>query len=82
MIKMSRNFEHSLAKNLKQNPKEFCRYCKSKLKGKSRLGDLQTMDSRLANDDKEKAKLLNDYFTSVFTHEKLENIPNLESTSN
>ena len=40
------------------------------------------MDGRPISDDKEKAKLLNDYFTSVFTHEKLENIPNLESTSN
>jgi len=43
------------------------------------LVDLQTMDGRLRSDDKEKAELLNEYFTSVFTHEKLENLPNLES---
>ena len=37
------------------------------------------MDGRLTSDDEEKAELLNYYFTSMFIHEKLENIPNLES---
>ena len=74
---LNREFEHNLAKNLKMNPKDFWRYCKSKLKSKSRLGDIQTKEGSLTSDDNEKAELLNDYFTSVFTKENLDNIPTL-----
>ena len=79
---INKDFEQNLAKNLKHNPKDFWRYCNSKMKSKSRLGDLQDKDGKLTNDDSEKAELLNDYFTSVFTRENLENIPNLSSRIN
>ena len=76
---LSRDFERNLAKNLKNNPKDFWRYCKSKLKSRSRLGDLQRDDDSLTSEDTEKAELLNTYFTSVFTRENLDNIPNMKS---
>ncbi|KAK2157631.1 hypothetical protein LSH36_188g10014 [Paralvinella palmiformis] len=49
---LSRNFERNLEKTSNRTRKEFWGYCKSKLKSKSRLGDLQTMDGRLTSDDK------------------------------
>ncbi|KAK2149969.1 hypothetical protein LSH36_428g01051 [Paralvinella palmiformis] len=54
---------------MKNSPKEFWRYYKSKLKNKTGLGDIQKEDGSLTNDDHEKAEILNKYFTSVFTRE-------------
>ena len=79
---ISNDFKPNLEKNLKHNPKDFWRYCNSKMKSQSRLGDIQDKDGKLTNDDSEKAELLNDYVTSVFTRENLENIPNLSSRIN
>ena len=72
-----RDFEHNLATNLKHNPKAFWRYCKSKLKNRSRLGDLKTESGDRISDDSAKANLLNEYFASVFTLEDIENIPDI-----
>ena len=49
------------------------------MKNKPRLGDLKTSEGVLVQGDKEKADLLNKYFASVYTQEKLENQPSLES---
>ena len=66
------------ARNVKQNPKAFWRYCRSKIKNRSKLGDLKMADGKLTGDDDEtKADLLNSFFASVFTHENTD-IPVLE----
>ena len=73
---LCRDFEYNLAINIKQNPKAFWRYCKSKLKNRSKLGDMNMADGILTGDDKLKADLLNHFFVSVFTHENT-HIPDL-----
>ena len=72
---LCRDFERKLACSLNENPKDFWRYCKSKLKNKSGLGDMQQVNGNLTSDDREKAELLNTYFTSVFTREDTSVIP-------
>ena len=74
---ISVQFERKLADNLKENPKYFWRYCKSKLKNKTGLGDMITDQGQLTSDDQEKAELLNRYFASVFTREDTVSIPTL-----
>ena len=74
---LCRDFEHKLATNLKHNPKAFWRYCNTKLKSRSKLGDLETPTGNLTSDDTTKAELLNQYFASVFTNEDLVNIPDI-----
>ena len=73
--KLRRNFESQLATNLKQNPKAFWRYSNSRLKTKTTLGDLRDDDGVLVSSDKAKAELLNKCFCSVFTRERLSDIP-------
>jgi len=74
---LCRDFEYNLARNVKQNSKAFWRYCKSKMKNRSKLGDLKTADGKLTGDDETKAELLNSFFVSVFTHENTD-VPVLE----
>jgi len=74
---LCRDFEYNLARNVKQNPKAFWRYCKSKLKNRGKLGDLKSDDGTLTNDDRAKADLLNKYFVSVFTNENISHIPDM-----
>ena len=74
---LCRDFERKLACSLKENPKDLWRYCKSKLNNKSGLGDMQQVNGNLTSDDREKAELLNTYFTSVFTREDTSVIPQL-----
>ena len=62
-----------------KNPKSFCCYVNSSLKGRSNIDAIQCLDGSLASSDQEKAELLNSYISSVFTHENLTNIPILES---
>ena len=76
---MCSDFEYNLARYVKQNPKAFRRYCKSKMKKKNRskLRDLKMADGKLTGEDETKADLLNSFFVSVFTHENTD-IPVLE----
>jgi hypothetical protein len=66
---LCRYFERNLAASLKDNSKECWRYCKSKLKNKTGLVDIQKEGGSLTCDDHEKSEILNKYFTSVFIRE-------------
>ena len=65
--------EKKIAKNAKSNPKAFFAYAQSKLKTRSGIPDLvkpgTEKDPRYARTDEEKAEVLVDYFSSVFTIE-------------
>jgi len=56
----------------KSNPKKFWKYVKSKSTTNPGIGDLQLTDKdvkKVISDDLGKAKVLSDYFSSVFMHE-------------
>ena len=60
--------------NVKTNPKSFYRYVRSISKTKDVIGPLKDNEGQVVNDDRTMCGLLNDFFTSVFTHER-QNIP-------
>ena len=80
---MTRNlcadFKLDLARNIKCNPTAFWKYSGTKLKAKSKLGDLLNSNGELTCDDNEKANILNSTFTSVFTRENTKYIPPLDN---
>ena len=63
---------------MKINPKLFWKYVNSKLKTRQPLSDLIKPDGKLRTTDEEKAEVLNNFFSSVFTKEDTQNIPEPE----
>ncbi len=72
--KTIRNYERKVASEAKTNPKAFHNYVKSKTKVQSSIPDIET-DSGFTKSNSEKAEVMNQFFTSVFTQENLTNIP-------
>ena len=65
------SFEKKLASNIKDNPKAFFGYVRSKQRVRDTVGPLRNMDaSSLVNDKQEMADILNEFFASVFVHEE------------
>ena len=58
-----------LALQVKSNPKAFYKYVSSKTKPKESVSNLCKGDGLLTDNDSEKAELLNNFFSSVFTSE-------------
>ena len=80
--KAQKNYENSLAKKAKTNPKAIWQYIKSKSKIKEGITELNIdpndKKSRLTSDSKEKAEILNTYFSSVFTREPDDIMPTFQ----
>ena len=78
--KAKRNFEKGIAKQCKTNPKSFWSYTRSKLRTKSGIAPLlsnpENKDS-LVFDDKDKADVVQNQFSSMFTQEPEGDIPRL-----
>ena len=76
--KGARFVEKNISKNAKSNPKAFFAYAQSKLKTRSGIPDLvrpgTEKDPIYARTDQDKAEVLVDYFSSVFTSEPDPNI--------
>jgi hypothetical protein len=68
------SFEYKLAENIKEDPKTFYAYVRSKSKSRSEIGALKWR-GKLVEEDEEKAKVLNEYFSSVFTKENTSTVP-------
>ena len=68
-------FERGISKEIKNNNKVFWRYVNSQRASKSSIPDLERPDGTKASTDEEKAEILNQQFTSVFTKEDMDNIP-------
>ena len=68
-------FEYNLAEGIKDNPKSFYSYVRSKQKTKDVVGPLKSEIGDLVTDSKEMADLLNNYFASVFTEESFVDFP-------
>ena len=69
------NYEKKLMENVKQNPQLFWKYVRSKVKVKHGISSLVDGSGSVATADLEKVEVLNNYFSSVFTHENLDSIP-------
>ena len=68
-------FEKNIANKVEENPKQFWKYTKSRIKTCPRIPTLKTIEGSNATTAHEKANVLNDFFSSVFTKEDLQNIP-------
>ena len=78
--KLRLQFEYNIAQNIKDSPKKFWSYVRSKTKIRSRIPTLKKLDGTEAITAMDKAETLNKFFSSVFTEEILDNIPvNLEA---
>ena len=72
-------FERKLANDVKKEPKKFWAYVKSRTKSRSKIPCLRTKETN-ASTAEEKAEALNEFFSSVFTNENLDNIPEEDET--
>lgn len=70
-----RNYEISIAKDSKTNPKQFYRYINSSKQIKSGIGPILNTQGVLETDSKDIASTLNNYFSSVFTTAANTNTP-------
>ena len=75
---IKRKKEKNIAKDIKSNPKAFYQYISSKTSKKDKISDLEKPDGEITSNDQEKSEVLNNFFTSVFTDEDLNNIPDLD----
>ena len=73
-----RRFEKKLADGEGGNKRPFFAYIKRKTKSRPRIGPLKDKDKKVVTEDEEMAKILNDFFSSVFTREDLNQIPEAE----
>jgi len=73
------NFEHQLAKNLKSNSKHFWNYVDSKIEVKTGVATLMSCNGDKATTPLQKAELLNTFFSSDFTSENLNVLPELDN---
>ena len=79
--KAKRIMEKDIAKNAKENPKKFWKYANSKRKTRTGISELKyTHNGEITStkNDQEKANVLANFFTSVFTNEPQGEIPTLQ----
>ena len=73
--------ETDISSNIKQNPKAFRSYTNSKTAVKNTIAsiysDPKDQTSNLIDNSREKAKILNSYFASVYKKEPLDELPKL-----
>ena len=79
-----RRFERGISLEVKENPKSFWKYVRSKTQTRSGIGDLKNDNGEWITNDKDKANELNNFFSSVFTKDENDEFPdystNIDST--
>ena len=73
--RLRKGFELKLTADIKRKPKPFWKYIKSRLKTRPDIPTLNLSNEQQAVTSLEKAVSLNNYFSSVFTEETTENMP-------
>jgi hypothetical protein len=78
--KATREHEKKIADNAKKNPKEFWSYANLKMKSREKVAEIYSNNQKTETtaDDKEKARIMNDFFASVFTDEPVGEAPTPE----
>ena len=71
-----------MAADVKNNPKSFYRYVRTKTKSKDRVGPLKDSAGNLIEDNNRMCDTLNNFFVSVFTHENTDTVPEVDSVFN
>ena len=71
--------EKEIANEAKTNPKKFWQHVNRRTKTTSGIADLETPNNTLTSKDNEKAEILANFLTSVFTKEKLGDIPTMQN---
>ncbi len=66
-------------KDTDKNNRKYTKHVKSKTKSKTTVGPLVTQEKKIITDNKEMAETLNQFFSSVFTKEDLNNVPDAEA---
>lgn len=79
--KAVRDYEKEVAKQSKRNPKAFYRYVNSKLKMRTGIADLQSKDGSKVTSNRDKADVINEFFSSVYTVEDTSNYRPVSLTS-
>ena len=74
--KARRDYEKSIAKACRRNPKGVWNYMKATQKVRSKIPNLKKKDGSFTKTDEEIAETLNQQYYSVFTKENLNNLPN------
>ncbi len=81
MRRLRKRFEKNLAKEARQNPKAIWRFINGQSKTRKGIGELHidssNENSRVTNCDQEKAEILANFFSSVYTKEPSGAIPHL-----
>ena len=72
-----RNREINVARLCKTNPKGFYSYINERRIVRDNVGPLKTSTGQMVTTDNDMANTLNTFFSSVFTYEQLNNIPQL-----
>jgi hypothetical protein len=76
LIKKARkNHEKNIADGCKSSPKQFWKYVQERTKSNTGVSALKTENGGYAVTDEEKAETLNNFFSSVFTHEDKTSVP-------
>ena len=73
-----KEFERKLAKNFKNNPRQFYSHLNNNTKSRAQVGPLKNESGEQISDSQGMCNVLNSFFTSVFTEEDTANIPTLE----
>ena len=79
VIKCKADFEVKLAANIKTDSKIFYSYANSKQHCRDTIGPLVRSDGNTTKDDHDTCNILNNFFSSVFTREHTDFIPDFES---
>ena len=69
------DFEKNLVGSIKETPKSFWKYAKTRLKTRSSIPTLDKPDGSKAVSAIDKANALNQYFNSIFTIENIDSLP-------
>ena len=80
--KSVKEYERKISKESKKNVKGFWKYINLKLKRSTGICNLIKPNGDITQSEEEKANVLNDFFSSVFTKEDISHIPTLPNRSN